>query len=410
MSGLTVAGRALADGRPAVSSSFRFHRPRGAICGRGHCHQCEIVAPDGRRLACQTDAGEVSPRRDMMRPLGRLAERYPPWFYEHRFLWPRRLRGVALGILRHLSSAPRLNGGYPIADRVLRELDVGTVQVGGWSSDADALTVSAADGELAVGLYADRTLLVLASGELLKVRFDRIVLATGSYERLPPIPGNDRPGVIGLDALRLYAGQGAIRPGTRVAVWAPEALHPQAQAVIQEHGLRAAWIGANPPQAIVGRRSVSALRVEGDNVSCSLFVVGVRQPAIELALQGGAVARLSSDGLPILRLAEVPDWMTVVGRAAATVSGVEAMPAHDDAFACLCEDVRVRDIRACIAQGFDHPELVKRRTGAMTGPCQGKLCAAAVLSVVQESGVDVAPTRARPLSSPVPLGELAAHA
>jgi hypothetical protein len=63
-----------------------------------------------------------------------------------------------------------------------------------------------------------------------------------------------------------------------------------------------------------------------------------------------------------------------------------------------------------VAQGFRHPELVKRRTGAMTGPCQGKLCSATVLAAMRDLGVDVPPTRSRPLSRPVTLGELAAHA
>jgi hypothetical protein len=46
----------------------------------------------------------------------------------------------------------------------------------------------------------------------------------------------------------------------------------------------------------------------------------------------------------------------------------------------------------------------------MTGFCQGKLCAAPVLAVLRERGVDPTPTRARPLAVPVALGELAANA
>jgi len=46
----------------------------------------------------------------------------------------------------------------------------------------------------------------------------------------------------------------------------------------------------------------------------------------------------------------------------------------------------------------------------MTGPCQGKLCSATVLAAMRDLGVDVPPTRSRPLSRPVTLGELAAYA
>ena len=41
---------------------------------------------------------------------------------------------------------------------------------------------------------------------------------------------------------------------------------------------------------------------------------------------------------------------------------------------CFCEDVRGHEIRAELAAGYADPELVKRRTGALTGPCQGKYC------------------------------------
>ena len=45
---------------------------------------------------------------------------------------------------------------------------------------------------------------------------------------------------------------------------------------------------------------------------------------------------------------------------------------------CFCEDVRGCEIRAELAAGYADPELVKRRTGALTGPCQGKYCLSAI--------------------------------
>ena len=48
------------------------------------------------------------------------------------------------------------------------------------------------------------------------------------------------------------------------------------------------------------------------------------------------------------------------------------------------------------------PELVKRRTGALTGPCQGKSCLQAFACLVDTDGV---PT-ARPPLRPVRLGDL----
>jgi hypothetical protein len=145
-------------------------------------------------------------------------------------------------------------------------------------------------------------------------------------------------------------------------------------------------------------------------VACDVFVTAVAQPAIELALQAGARAELTSGELPILAVAELPSWVGLRGGAATKTSGVPDVPAADEAFACLCEDVRIGDVRACVADGFEHAELVKRRTGAMTGPCQGKLCSAIVLSVLREEGIDAVPTSARPPAFPVPLGRLASDA
>src|SRR4051794_38059770 len=103
-----------------MSSSFRFHRPRGAICGRGYCFQC-----DGD---CAAAAGR---RRDPLRPLGRLAERRPPWFYER---FPR--GRLALGALRRLSAArPLAEPAAPVVPRRFEESEAETVVV------TDALNV-----------------------------------------------------------------------------------------------------------------------------------------------------------------------------------------------------------------------------------------------------------------------------
>ena len=78
-----------------------------------------------------------------------------------------------------------------------------------------------------------------------------------------------------------------------------------------------------------------------------------------------------------------------------------------DAFLCLCEDVRRRDAASAIADGYGDIELLKRRTGAGTGPCQGKLCHAEILAMLAAAGRPVALPTMRPLARPVPLAALA---
>jgi hypothetical protein len=292
---------------------------------------------------------------------------------------------------------------------VYEEVEHPLVVVGAGAGIDDAYVVDAADGAVAVGVYPGRRLGVLRDDRLTLVHFERLVLSTGSYERLPTISGNDLPGVVGLRAAELYAAAGALAQGLRLAVWAPADGLTRARELADDHGLSVVWASRTAPARIVGRRRVRAVETPG-RTACDLFVCGVEQPAIELALQAGATARLTTAGLPIVVADDLPPWLELRGAAARRTSGVPTAPAADDAFACLCEDVRVGDLKACVAQGFVHPELVKRRTGAMTGPCQGKLCQAAVLDVLRREGVDLGATRARPLARPVTLRELVADA
>jgi hypothetical protein len=416
-----------------VSASFRFHRPRGPLCGRGYCFQCELPTAEGRALACQVSPGAVkpSPRRDPLRPLGAVAERFPPWFYESRMLRPAPLRGISLHVLRYLSAAPPLSAGRSrsatprpaVTTRAetareaaarhelpYSEIHVDLAVVGSARCPPGAFLADLAHGSLAAGLYPDRTLGVVNEEGLTAVHFEQIVISTGSYERLPPIAGNDLPGVLGLGALEVYGAAGALRAGTPVAMWVPQDQRVRALACAERYGLSIVWMDERAPETITGRGRVRGVITPAGQVNCELFVTAVRQPAIELALTGGATAELSSDGLPILAVTATPEWMQVVGSAAARTSGVPDVRAADGAFACLCEDVRIGDLKDCVAQGFADPELIKRRTGAMTGPCQGKLCSALVLTVLRELGCGSSPIRARPLARPVSLAELAAGA
>jgi sarcosine oxidase alpha subunit family protein/2Fe-2S iron-sulfur cluster protein len=411
--GRTVASEAVATGNPAVASSFRFHRPRGPLCGHGHCGQCEIATEGGRALACMTPAGDAPTARgrDPLRPLGRIAESWTPWFYERRFLRPAPLRRLYLEALRRLSAAPALGPAPDELPRVraLEERSVEVVVVGPGASREGVHVVDLAGGDEPLGVYDDRTLAVLSGERLLKLGFERLVLATGGYERLPPIRGNDLPGVLGLAAAERYGAAGGLPRGTRIAAWTQPDRRDRVRTLAKQHGLELVWMDERAPEALAGRGRVERLHA-GETVACDLFLTAVVQPAIELALQAGATARLTAGELPILVAENCPDWLELEGDAARRSSGVPDVAASDDAFACLCEDVRVGDLRACVAQGFDHAELVKRRTGAMTGPCQGKLCAAAVHSVLRDEGVDSGATTARPLARPVELAELAADA
>jgi bacterioferritin-associated ferredoxin len=401
----TWASDALRRASPAVARSFRLHRPRGAPCGAGYCGLCLRDTSSGRALACQASP----PARggglgvDPLRPLGRLAERWPPWFWERRFLRPAVARRLYLEALRRLSAAGGLDarpavGGTPAAPRKFAVQERAEVVVG---------PGGAAAGGIALGVYGDRTLGVARTDAIVEVRFERLVLETGAYLRPPPIAGNDLPGVLGLAALERYAAAEGLPRGARIAIWGPPARRERARDVAVRGRCPVVWEGERAPRRLDGRGRLEVV-VADRRIPCDLFVVAVAQPALELAGQAGATLELTTDELPILRAGERPGWLELRGEAAATASGVPAVAASGEAFACLCEDVRVRDVRAAVAAGFAHPELVKRRTGAMTGYCQGRLCAALVLSLLAEAGAGAAPTTARPPLHPIPLAALIA--
>jgi bacterioferritin-associated ferredoxin len=79
---------------------------------------------------------------------------------------------------------------------------------------------------------------------------------------------------------------------------------------------------------------------------------------------------------------------------------------------CLCHDVTDADIARAVRLGYRHPETIKRFTGALMGPCQGRTCADLVLdAIARETGVHreslAAPT-SRPPAFPIRMGLLAA--
>jgi hypothetical protein len=410
---VTLASEAVKSGDPAVSRSFRFHRRRGPLCGRGYCAQCKVLTSGGRALACETPpaAGRGGRVPDVRRGPGKVAESWVPWFYEKRFLRPRALRRTYLEVIRRMSAAAPLGDTAVLPPhREYREVEVGSVVLGGAGGLPPADLVVDGIEVRPLGMYGERRLGVLFDDALAMVSFERMTIATESYERLPPIEGNDLPGVIGLGAAERYGEAGALRPGVRVAAWLPEAAQPRLELLARRFELDVVWSGSAAPSAITGSRRVEGIVDGRSRIACSLFLVGVGQPALEVAAQAGATLRLSEAGLPILTLEDAPEWLDLAGDAAASEAGVPDVPAADAAFACLCEDVRVGDLRACVRSGFRDVELVKRRTGAMTGPCQGKLCAAMTLSVLREEGVDPVPMTPRPLASPVALSKLAADA
>jgi sarcosine oxidase, subunit alpha len=273
-----------------------------------------------------------------------------------------------------------------------------------------------------LGLYEQaREALLIGPDGPITIAFEELVVATGAYDRLPSFAGNDLPGIIGLRAFERLTAAAAIPTAWRIGVFADA----ESAAAALATGQRLAWIAgpgdlpatgvqhfpATTLLAAEGRDRVTGARLDNAELQpCDLLVLGFSQPSYQLQMQAGQRAMLAGAPPVVLTEGEALIPLTVVGEAAwkPAPTAQPATRASPDAFLCPCEDVRRRDGDAAIADGFADIELLKRRTGAGTGPCQGKLCHGEMLACLAEAGRPVALPTVRPLLCPTSLAALAA--
>ena len=449
--GEPLAVALLAADRVVLSRSFRVHRPRGLMCSTGQCGWCECEVdgvpsvrscrvPVRGGLEARGEHAWPSVERDVLSLVGLFSRWIPPTFYHHRFLRPRRLRKRYLDVLRWFGGRGRLmiEGPRPAGQgpRPVRRLEADVLVVGAGASGVAAATKAADSGATVILLDPDRsevpalagvqvlagvaavgwydgTIAALGDDAAYEITAGSVVAATGSYDRVPLVPGADRPGIMGARLVAELVDRHGVLPGHRVLLVGDDADLAAAADRLREAGV-ATLHGPVPTASLIrvhGRRRVTGAEVtvggRRQRLSVELVVFGDRSPNLDIVLAAGAAVERQGDALvPVLDddgRTTVPA-LSVVG--SATGRSGTAHPASEhadpDAMVCFCEDVRVREIRDELAAGYGDPELVKRRTGVLTGPCQGKSCLQAFACL---AGSDDVPT-ARPPLRPVRLGDL----
>tara|TARA_B100001123_G_scaffold416851_1_gene518916 strand:- start:2597 stop:5491 length:2895 start_codon:yes stop_codon:yes gene_type:complete len=271
--GDTIASALSAAGVRTFSRSFKYHRPRGLLCGAGHCPNCLVQVGDEPNVrSCQRAVEQdmdVNPQnawpsldQDVMSLAG-LGDRFMPvGFYYKTFmkpsqLWPhyeQALRNAAgLGVVdqgtpwgaydkQYLHGDVAVIGGGPSGiSAALEAAEAGAnvllfdngPQLGGhlrWRSDSDDTSrkdllekVQSARIEVytdtdVLGWYQDNWLAAVRGDRLFKARAKAIVFATGTIEVPTLFDNNDLPGILLGSAVQRLLNLYGVAPGRRVVV------------------------------------------------------------------------------------------------------------------------------------------------------------------------------------------------
>lgn len=314
---------------------------------------------------------------------------------------------------------------------------------------------------ICLGIYGPGTLGIITPQKIVKLSAKQIILAPGALDAMPLFVNNDLPGVMSGRLVERLINLEGVAPGRQAFLWSTSS---QAQRMVEV--LQSARIEIvhqlQPGERIVaaqGNKAVKAVVVQDvagfkHTITCDLIVVAATQPRNELTVQSGAqlfwdekvgmlrvtrddrmqttvtgvrvigevfgpadTARCLSEGqlaglsaLHDMGMESVRDEIDLLSKQIAHMAGdqpliIPSNSLHGEEHVCFCEDVREQEIQAQIRNGYDIPELIKRRTAVVTGPCQGKFCLSNAMRI---GGYTSGSPTARPPAKPVRLKDLVA--
>ena len=335
--GEPAAAALLAAGRPLLSRSPKYHRPRGPFCLAGSCGSC-LVRADGlpNRLACRLACRDglvvasqnafPDARHDL---LGAIDAAMPRGLDHHRLAtWNTVANRAAVALSRRLAGLGRLPDPAamaaipPAREERFDALVVGAGPAGlaaaealaeagrrvlvaeqdlafggrlrarlggagepelGWARAAIA-AVRAAGGEVSLGasvlgLWHDggAPLALLAEGgraaRVRLVRAPRVVLCNGGHPQPPAIPGGDRPAVLAARGLLALLAEHGVVPGARVAVVGAGEEARRVSERLAAAGTPVEIAASIEGGRILGRARVRALALPGRLIACDTVAV-----------------------------------------------------------------------------------------------------------------------------------------
>jgi glycine cleavage system aminomethyltransferase T/thioredoxin reductase len=466
LDGDTVASALFRAGVRTFSRSLKGHRRRGLYCGTGECPNCSVtvdgvpgvrscITPAAAGMRVERGRGWPSADHDLLHVADLAHPLMPVGFYLKTFIRPRFAWRMAERVIRRGTGSGPLPLDASAERTVSRHARCDTIVVGAGVAGLTAALEAAVGGErvllcdefaigsrltpgptldtvrsleqrvratpaieilerhAALGLFDGPTVPLTTSDELVQVRADRVVVATGATETHQLFPGNDLPGVwLGRAASAMAALHG-VPVGRRVVVAASTNEGVEHLRALVAAGARvvaalvpAAFVDEVPheTEAIVDGELVEA-RGRGHLRSVIVREVGERRRIAcdALVLSTGLGPRDE-----LARMA-VNEPVLLVGDAAI----VADEPRLGGGYLCLCEDVALHDAEQAWAEGFRSAEILKRYTTATMGPCKGAMCGQALAcfargrAAAADARSGARPT-ARPPLRPVALRALAA--
>jgi sarcosine oxidase, subunit alpha len=296
----------------------------------------------------------------------------------------------------------------------------------------------------ALGLYDEGYAVVRqragAVDRIWHVRAERVVLATGGFERPIAFADDDRPGVMLAGAAGRYLSGFGVRVGERPVVFTARSSAYAVAGALAEAGAEIAAIvdvrslrtisdapeGERLPGWVVagtdGDERIQAVHVasptgEQRTIECdALLVSGGWNPNLTLWRSIGGGVRYDEAMACFVADGDGPPWLSVAGSAAGDEFADMPywfVPAEDTSrhFVDLQRDQTVADIADALDSGLRSVEHVKRATYIGTAVDQGRtsgvLTAAIVNAMLDHDAGAQGPSNARPPETPVPYATLA---
>jgi sarcosine oxidase, subunit alpha len=466
LEGDTVASALFRAGVRTFSRSLKAHRRRGLYCGTGECPNCSVtvdgvpgvrscITPAAGDMRVERPRGWPSAEHDLLHVADLAHPLMPVGFYLKTFIRPRFAWRTAERVIRRAAGSGPLPADAPATRTVSRHIRCDTMVVGAGTAGLTAALEAATNGErvllcdefaigarvppgptldairalearvrsnpaieileghAALGLFDGPSVPLAGQGDLVQVRADRVVAATGATEAHQLFPGNDLLGVwLGRAASAMAALHG-VAPGRRVVVVASTAEGVEHLRALVAAGTRV--VAALVPAAFVDDvpRETEAI-VDGELVQAR----GHGRLQSVVVRERGERRRIACDTLVLsMGLAPRDELARMAVDEPVRLVGDAALDADDPrlggGYLCLCEDVALHDAEQAWTEGFRSAEILKRYTTATMGPCKGAMCGRALACFARDHADAAdrrsgARTTARPPLRPVALETLAA--